>query len=309
MTKKRQPTDNSLMMVAVVAIVAIFVLVTSVDGGLSFSFGEGENVVGQAGKMNIKLTDNVVNSPGSPVCDIEGNEYQTVWIGDQLWMAENLKTKQYNDGSYISYVVNGDDWEDYAVNSFAAYCDVNGSSDNFETYGLLYNAFAVTDERGICPIGFHVPSEDDWMELVSSVGGNPSPGSGYWSETAGGILKEMGTDHWNSPNTLATNNVGFTALPAGTRSAQSGGAPYIGHFSGFGEVAWFWSLTNQAWTIMLYSYSGQIHYSIYIPGRGQSVRCVANEEPSSNSCYEPYNYNLYLEMADYFGCLQDAQIL
>lgn len=125
----------------------------------------------------------------------DGTEYRTITIGNQVWMAENLR-----------YIGNG----------------AKNTDDN--VYGQLYDE---NDVPGSCPAGWHLPSEEEWMELANYLGG---------SDTTGGSLKEAGTDHWLSPNTGATNVSGFTALPAGGYDYNSGGFKR-------GESAYFWTST------------------------------------------------------------------
>lgn len=139
------------------------------------------------------------------VTDIDGNTYKTLQIiskgehkGSQTWMAENLKTTKFNDGSAIPLEIGS--WTDLST---PAYCWYN-NTDN--TYGALYNWYAVNTEI-LCPVGWHVPTHEEWEILFSYFGG--------YTE-AGGKLKESGTSHWKSPNT-GTNESGFTALPGGVR--------------------------------------------------------------------------------------------
>ena len=139
--------------------------------------------------------------------DFEGNQYEVVSIGNQLWMAENLKTRYYSDGT--------------PVESVYAY---GGKESHVPTYGRLYNWEVATSPHGLCPAGWHVPSDSEWQELSGFLGGN---------RYAGARLKEEGTTHWRSPNLGATNESGFTALPGGafesgfgTPSAMGFGAPF-----------------------------------------------------------------------------------
>ena len=161
----------------------------------------------------------------------DGTEYRTIIIGDQTWMAENLR---------------------YIVKS------AKSTEDN--VYGQMYDEYDIT---GACPAGWHLPSEEEWMELADLLGG---------IETAGGSLKEAGTDHWQTPNTGATNVSGFTALPAGCYDYNSGG-------SGRERNTGFWtSSENQYGTeiiIRLFYNSENIEFSeegAY--DRCYSIRCI-----------------------------------
>lgn len=137
------------------------------------------------------------------VTDYDGNVYQTVLIGDQCWMMENLKVTHYRNGDPIPHVTDGVTWGNLTS---GAYCNYNNDEGNVATYGRLYNWYAVDDSRNIAPAGWHVPSDAEWQTLVDYLGGDA---------VAGGKMKEAGTTHWASPNTGATNESGFTALPGG----------------------------------------------------------------------------------------------
>jgi len=204
------------------------------------------------------ITDEETES-GS-VTDIDGNVYQTVMIGNQLWMAENLKVTHYRKGEPIPNVASDSAWGNQTS---GAYCNYDNNTGHVATYGPLYNWYAVDDARNIAPEGWHVPSDAEWQTLVDNLGGN---------SVAGGKLKEAGTSHWDSPNTGATNESGFNALPGGYRYGSGG-------FSDMGYNANFWSSTeyynnNDAW----YRFLG-FHFSgVYRVNRhkhyGLSVRCV-----------------------------------
>jgi uncharacterized protein (TIGR02145 family) len=139
------------------------------------------------------------------VTDVEGNVYNTVIIGKQVWMTENLKTTKYRNGDPIPNVTDGSEWSKLTS---GAYCYLSNDVNIAKTYGHLYNWFAVHDPRNIAPKGWHVASEDEWTKMISYLGGD---------RAAGGKLKEAGTTHWQSPNLAATNQTGFTSLPGGER--------------------------------------------------------------------------------------------
>src|SRR5574344_993327 len=154
--------------------------------------------------------------------DIEGNTYKTVTIGTQTWMAENLKVTKYNDGAAIPNVTDNTAWSKLTT---GALCDYDNTPSNSETYGKLYNWHAVNTGK-LCPTGWHVPSDAEWTKLTD-----------YLTSDAGGKLKETGTTHWNSPNTSATNETGFTALPGGSRG-------YSGAFLNVCGYGYWWSATE-----------------------------------------------------------------
>jgi uncharacterized protein (TIGR02145 family) len=203
------------------------------------------------------------------VTDIDGNVYQTVTIGSQVWMAENLRVTHYRNGDSIPNVTIDSAWVDITV---GAYCDYNNDVNNAAIYGRLYNWPAV-DSRILAPAGWHVPTDAEWRRLEMTLGLNQTQANatGWRGTTEGGELKEAGTTHWLSPNTGATNVSGFSALPGGARHFD--GSYY---FAGF--AAFFWSCTEigggVVWHRNLYNlYSGVGRYSEYGPF-GYSVRCV-----------------------------------
>lgn len=146
------------------------------------------------------------NKSNITVTDIDGNVYQTVTIGQQVWMAENLKVTRYRNGDAIPNITDDETWRNLST---GAYCDYNNDPNHANTYGRLYNWFAVNDERKIAPEGWHIPTKAEWQKLADYLGGN---------HRAGGKLKEKKTLHWDNPNTGATNQSGFTALPGGNRN-------------------------------------------------------------------------------------------
>ncbi|MBH49328.1 MAG: hypothetical protein CMG69_01050 [Candidatus Marinimicrobia bacterium] len=198
------------------------------------------------------------------VTDIDGNVYQNVQIGNQLWIAENLKVTHYNDGSEIPTGYSNNEWSSLSTGAYAVYGD---NESNADTYGYLYNWYTVDDSRGVCPEGWHVPTDGEYSELTNYLGSN---WGGKLKECTEGSCPE--SEYWNyHPNSGATNESGFTALP-GSRRLSDGNYLHMGNF-GF-----FWSSTengsNSAWCRELkYQYSGIYRYT---SGResGFSVRCI-----------------------------------
>jgi uncharacterized protein (TIGR02145 family) len=144
--------------------------------------------------------------------DADGNVYTSVTIGTQVWMIENLKTTKYNDGTAIPNITDKTDWDALIT---PGYCWYNNNASTYKaTYGAMYNWYAVTVNTGkLCPVGWHVPTHVEWQILETYLGG---------SSVAGSKLKESGITHWKSPNTGATNETGFTALPGGRRTSTYG---------------------------------------------------------------------------------------
>jgi uncharacterized protein (TIGR02145 family) len=157
-------------------------------------------------------------TPGSDqqTVDLQGNIYKIVNIGTQIWMVDNLKTTIYNNGDPIFNVTDSSQWVNMAL---GAYCNYNNNESYVPVYGRLYNWYAAIDNRKICPIGWHVPSDLEWHKLIlfldplaRLISNNPE------SSIAGDMLKESGNDHWSTGG--GSNKVGFTALPAGVRAVR-----------------------------------------------------------------------------------------
>ena len=160
--------------------------------------------LGISTKQTIDLTFMNEKCPAT-VTDIDGNVYNTVSIGSQCWLKENLKTSRYQNGDPIMEL-NGlkNDW---VMNKEPAYCYFENNAANNDVYGKLYNWYAVSDPRGICPKGWHIPSHSEWLIMINSLGGE---------SVAGGKMKT--TDLWEAPNVGADNSSGFSAVPGGWRS-------------------------------------------------------------------------------------------
>jgi uncharacterized protein (TIGR02145 family) len=197
------------------------------------------------------------------VTDIDGNVYNTVTIGNQVWMRENLKTTHFNNGDEIPEVTDNTEWSNLTS---GAYCSFYNSDAYGRSHGNLYNYYTVVDSRNLCPTGWHIPDTyNEWEPLWIYLGG--------WN-VAGGKLKEAGTTNWSYPNTGADNSSGFCALAAGFRS-------YNGMFMSFMENGFWWTSTDynnvtDALNITLY-----YNYSIIGSGNcpktmGLSVRCIKN---------------------------------
>jgi uncharacterized protein (TIGR02145 family) len=190
--------------------------------------------------------------------DIDGNVYHYVTIGTQTWMAENLKTTRLNDGTTIPLVTVDTLW---AALTTPGFCWYNDSDSYKATYGALYNWYAVNTGK-LAPKGWHVPTDSEWTVLTTFLGG---------TKVAGGKLKDTGTAYWDSPNTGATDEYGFKALPGGCRI-------FLGSFWYAGTFCYLWSATaydsTSAWDrvpVNNDTYVG-VYFNLYQYGIG--VRCV-----------------------------------
>lgn len=201
----------------------------------------------------------------SSVVDFEGNMYQTVKIGTQVWMKENLRTTKYRYGLAIPNVTILTDWANV---SSGAYCWYDNDIANKAIYGGLYNWHSV-NSGNLCPLGWHVPTDAEWTTLVTYLGGET---------LAGGKIKEAGITHWASPNTGATNESGFTALPGACRF--TGPALDPEGFAGIKSGGIWWSATESdatnAWARSVIFNDGKSIRGAMLKNVGNSVRCVKN---------------------------------
>lgn len=191
--------------------------------------------------------------------DVDGNSYDTVRIGTQVWMIQNLKTTKYNDGTEIPLVTDRTTWLNLTS---PGYCWYNNDSIAFKTtYGALYNWYTVNTGK-LAPKGWHIPTDAEWTTLITYLGGN---------NIAGGKLKETGTTHWQIPNSGATNETGFTGLPGGYRN--NGLA-----FNDMGNVGGWWSSSEcgmpYAWFRCMYYNSSSVSRTVYNKEFGFPVRCI-----------------------------------
>ena len=197
------------------------------------------------------------------ITDIDDNLYKTVNIGNQQWMAENLKVTKYNDGTAITNVPDGTQWKNLTT---AAWCYYNNEGANNTKYGNLYNWYAVSPTtnggKNVCPTGWHVPTDADWTVLTDYLGGET---------VAGGEMKEVGTASWNTPNTGSTNTSLFTGLPGGLRYDS-------GNYLNVGYGGYWWSSsegsTSSARSRYLVNDSGNASRSSSSKRLGLSVRCL-----------------------------------
>lgn len=167
--------------------------------------------------------------------------YKTVQIGDQTWLAENLKIIHYLNGDAIQNVTDDQEWTKMKSGAYCAYKNDKG---NAEIYGYLYNWHTIMDKRSIAPKGWHVPTDADWKKLVDHlVKGRSGETENAWpGRLEGGKLKEAGTSHWEYPNEGADNETLFTALPGGYRHDYF--HIWNSSFVSLGEMACFWTSTE-----------------------------------------------------------------
>lgn len=195
------------------------------------------------------------------VADFDGNLYHTVTIGDQTWLRENLRTTHYANGEPIVNITKQEAWGDLTI---GAYCYYNNDSEMGKIYGALYNWKAVNNEKDLI-IGWHVPTDKEWEKLILYLGGE---------KQAGPRVMENNYNRWKNLKISATNNSGFSVLPAGYRNANSG------EFEGLGNSVYFWSsspsLDTEVWIRRMYSMDSVFEKQSDGANPGFSVRCIAN---------------------------------
>ncbi len=207
--------------------------------------------------------------PGTPsVTDVDGNLYHSVQIGTQCWTQSNLKVSKYRNGDNIPTGLSNTAWQNTTAGAYAIH---DNNSVNDVLYGKLYNHHAVVDTRGLCPTGWHVPTDVEWTTLETFLGG---------SSVAGGALKSTAIQPtpggWNSPNAGATNSSGFSAGPGGLRY-------FNGAFTAVGLTGCWWSSSLSgldAWYCFLTANYGNMHRLTNDRTLGFSVRCLKDIVPS-----------------------------
>jgi len=208
--------------------------ITGLAGGTTHYWRvNATNTVGTSGWSEVRSFTTIEQGT---LTDIDGNVYKTVKIGDQWWMAQDLRVTHYRNGDPIPNVTDNTEWTKLTS---GALCYWENDINYKYTYGALYNLFTVSDNRKLAPEGWHVPTDAEWQTLVDYLGGD---------EVAGGKLKETGTDNWREPNVGATNESGFTARPGGYRIDING------EFNALWDYAYYWSATGDyysAWIRVL----------------------------------------------------------
>jgi uncharacterized protein (TIGR02145 family) len=197
--------------------------------------------------------------------DVDGNNYTAAIIGTQTWLVENLKSTRYNNGDVIGTTTPMT--LDITTAVTPKYQWPTGGNESYVAdYGRYYTYWVITDARGICPTGWHVPTDTEWESMKTFLGGQ---------DPAGGKLKEAGTAHWQTPNTGATNETGFTALPGGYRSIA-------GAFVSLTVTGYFWSTTLNPFNVD-WAWGQGLHYNDavllrggYFQNDGANVRCLKN---------------------------------
>ncbi len=247
--------------------------------GTFATIGEGETfkVFVNDGEYWHELSYNqACNTFGCGICeDYDGNIYSTVQIGGQCWMAENLKTTHYKDGTPISHVTNSMSWAGLDISSTGAYCYFINDTTYINDYGFMYNWYAVDDACGLCPDGWRVPSDNDYKTLEIYLGMDPTEADGEgWRGTDQGSQLADGYDLWTNGTLRNNSQFGtsdFMALPAGLRDED-------GFYVDMSSIIFFWTSSEQssvqAWQRALYYANSGLGRDNYSKIFGLSVRCI-----------------------------------
>jgi uncharacterized protein (TIGR02145 family) len=220
---------------------------------------------------NIPTSNNPTTQDTMYVMDIDSNVYNVIQIGNQKWMKENLKVSKYNDGTDIQYAADGDQWHN-AVEGAYIYYDYDTNYNH--VYGKMYNLYVINTNK-VCPTNWHVPSDLEWNQLVSYLGGD---------SLASLKMKEVG-GVWNSQPTPTTNESGFTALPGGSVGYGWSGVQDMTFFTGKDLVSWWWTSSNCSAYPYPWSPSGNYIrglYSTNVPDNGYSLYKGAGTEDNGS---------------------------
>ncbi len=216
---------------------------------------------------------NVVGCNGQTSLTYDGRTYDLVEIGGQCWFADNLATDQYRNGDPIPTGLDNTTWQNTTAGAFAIY---NNDPVNDSIYGKLYNWYTTVDNRGLCPTGWHVPTDCEWMYLEGSLGMSVLDQQimGWRGNSEGGALKSL--NYWTSPNIGASNVSGLEVIPSGDRGFN------LGDFGSLGSAGLLWTnsennMENGWCRVLGYNYSS-VYHDGYSKFYGLSIRCIKDSE-------------------------------
>jgi len=255
---------------------------TSGDVGFNIQIGTNKHIIWEAGISNYSFEDQlyqfkIIADDLTTSIDIDGNVYSGMQFGSQIWMAENLKVSHYNNGDEIPTGFTDGIGGGWSSLSYGAYCMYENNEEYAEIYGYLYNWYAINDDRGICPEGWHVPNDSEFVNLFLYLGVSESVfidfSSSYHFGNNEGSMLAGNSELWNEGDLVNNDGFGssgFSALPGGVR-----GATYGGGYGSLGYSAKFWSSSIDSYSWQLYHInSGASVTDNYIQRSGLSVRCV-----------------------------------
>ncbi len=229
---------------------------------------KGKSLI-STGSSNLAKTEKLLSITQKILSEIKP-QYESVKIGNQLWITRNLDVDRFRNGDLIPHVKSDEEWVKAGENGEPAWCYYDNDPENGKKYGKLYNWFAIVDTRGLAPEGWHVPSDEEWTILEDFLGGK---------NIAGHKLKSVeGWEEWENEygkiqNGNGDNSIGFNVLPGGYRN-------YLGSFFKIRINALLWSTTKHdivdtlAWSRYLYSSNSIVSRNFYVKSFGVSVRCL-----------------------------------
>jgi hypothetical protein len=228
-----------------------------------YSYNSGGNSPTYSNELTITTTSN------TSILDFDGNSYPLVTIGNQVWTKTNLNVSRYRNGDIIPQVTDSNQWLTLTT---GAWCYYQNATSIGITYGKLYNWYAVTDPRGLAPVGYHIPNTTEWSTMINFL--DPNANGGLTTpNVSGGAMKEAGTINWLAPNTSALNSSEFTGLPGGLCANTVGSFFQRLFYDGY-----WWSKTetssSDATCYMLFYSNGSAYYLSKKKISGLSVRCV-----------------------------------
>ena len=195
-------------------------------------------------------------------CRSDGDTYSTVFLAELEWMKENLDVGHFRNGDLVPEVRSDEEWAKAGKEGRPAFCYYENDEENGKVYGKLYNWYAVNDQRGLAPEGWHVASDEEWRYATDNLGG----------EDAAGTMMKSKSGWENRGN--GTNSSGFTGLPGGCRDLN-------GKFSSLGEIAFWWTSTDYdndlAWYRCIDRSPWYVYRTNYYKQNGLSVRCIRDE--------------------------------
>ena len=248
-----------------------------------YSYNSAGNSPTYSNEVNVTTTTTGINILGPNATDIDGNVYASISNCNQTWTQRNLNVSKYSDGTPIPQVTNATQWANLTT---GAWCYYNNDPASEAVYGKLYNWYAAAGiydaasaanpalRKKLAPIGWHVPSDEEWSNLINCL--DPAANGGENFNIAGGKMKstgtlQAGTGLWYEPNTEATNGSGFSGLPGGL-------CDYYGAFVNIGNYGYWWSSSEDGTIIAFFRYLNSSFGGAYRLGvnsrYGFSVRCL-----------------------------------
>lgn len=225
-------------------------------------YGEDKSFLTGMGWLNSDLSYDSVS-------DIDGNSYPVITINGRQWIAENLRTTKFANGDPIPNITGDYAW---MQTTGPAWCFRNNDSSLNRPFGKFYNGYTVTDSRNVCPSGWHVPSYNEWVSMLTAI--DPDLLTNPTEDSSAAALKSNGVNYWLAPNADANNHSGFSAVGADFR--QDSSAIPQQHFGAYWWTSDMSGLVSQ-WQVELSAFHSQSMLHSYGQTMGVSIRCIKNQ--------------------------------